>query len=140
MILRLYTLGVKDQCCIIKMSSKYLFIKPDIKKVHPALLLLSKIPRGKVVTYKELAWKCKTSPRAIGTVMAGNKHPEIYPCHRVVSSRGELTGYSLPGGLKEKRRKLEHEGVKFRADGRVEANCFFLFYRDVATTRFLQGL
>ena len=45
--------------------------------MHKAILLLRKIPKGKVVTYKEMASVCKTSPRAIGRIMANNSDPRI---------------------------------------------------------------
>ena len=72
--------------------------------MHKAILLLKKIPKGKVATYKELARVCRTSPRAVGRVMAGNEHPKEYPCYKVVASNGELTGYSAPGGLRTKQK------------------------------------
>mgnify|MGYP001594121668 CR=1 FL=1 len=79
--------------------------------MHKALLLLKKIPRGKVVTYGTLAKLCKTSPRAVGRIMAGNPDPVNYPCYKVVAATGELCGYSGKGGLNAKRRLLEKDGI-----------------------------
>ena len=94
--------------------------------MHSAILLLKKIPKGKVSTYKELARVCKTSPRAIGRLMASNKHPKEYPCYKVVASDGKLTGYSAPGGLKTKEKLLEQDGVRvFR--GKVDKKYFYTF-------------
>ena len=62
--------------------------------MHKSLILLKKIPRGKVTTYGDLARATKSSPRAIGQVMRNNKHPKIYPCYKVVSSSGHIGGYS----------------------------------------------
>ena len=89
------------------------------KQPHTALLLLRRIPRGKVVTYKELARESGTSPRAVGRILAGNREPAKYPCYKVVSSRGELRGYSAPGGLARKRELLERDGITFDARGFV---------------------
>src|SRR6058998_1596181 len=41
--------------------------------------------------------------------LAKNPIPIIVPCHRVVGSKGELTGFG--GGLDTKRWLLEHEGA-----------------------------
>ena len=94
--------------------------------MHQAILLLKKIPKGKVVTYKELARVCKTSPRAIGQVMAGNTDPMRFPCYKVVASSGELRGYSAPGGIMQKKRLLKKDGVRFRG-AFVDPVCFYHF-------------
>ena len=62
--------------------------------MHKAILLLKKIPKGKVATYKEMAGVCNTSPRAIGRIMTKNPNPINYPCYKVVASNGEFRGYS----------------------------------------------
>ena len=61
--------------------------------MNKVYLLLKKIPRGKVTTYGALAKACNTSPRAVGALMRSNKHPETYPCYKVVSSSGRIGGY-----------------------------------------------
>lgn len=94
--------------------------------MHSAILLLKKIPKGKVVTYQEMARVCKTSPRAIGRIMAGNGHPMEYPCYKVVASSGELTGYSAPGGVAKKRKLLLRDGVGFIGN-RVDKKYFHRF-------------
>lgn len=94
--------------------------------MHPAILLLKKIPRGKVATYKELARACGTSPRAVGRLMARNKDPRAFPCYKVVASSGALTGYSGPGGLAQKRILLLGDGIKFTR-GRVHKRYFYAF-------------
>ena len=96
--------------------------------MHKALLLLKKIPKGKVTSYGELARVCKTSPRAIGRIMASNKDPVNYPCFKVVSSTGELCGYSAEGGTETKRKLLEKDRIKF-VNGKVDKRCFYEFKR-----------
>ena len=94
--------------------------------MHKALLLLKKIPKSNVTTYGIIAKVCKTSPRAIGRIMASNPDPINYPCYKVVSSTGELCGYSAEGGLETKRKLLEKDGVKF-VNGRVDKKYFHKF-------------
>ena len=69
-----------------------------------------KIPWGEVRTYKEIAEKLGTSPRAIGNALAHNNVLILIPCHRVIAEKG-LGGYRR--GLELKRKLLELEGHKF---------------------------
>ena len=71
---------------------------------------LQEIPFGKLKTYK-IQSECLKSPEAIRAIASANgKNPIaiIIPCHRVIGSDGNLTGYS--GGLWRKKWLLEHEG------------------------------
>jgi methylated-DNA-[protein]-cysteine S-methyltransferase len=72
---------------------------------------LSKIPFGKVISYKELAQKVGKPKafRAVGNANGKNKFPIILPCHRVIASDGTLGGYGL--GLPRKKKLLDHEEV-----------------------------
>ena len=77
--------------------------------------LAKQIPKGKVATYGQLA-KLAGSPgaaRAVGMCMKHNPDMPTIPCHRVVSSIGELTGYSAGEGVTTKKQMLLKEGVKF---------------------------
>lgn len=94
--------------------------------MHKAVLLLKKIPEGRVATYKELARVCGTSPRAIGRIMAKNPDPINYPCYKIVSSKGELCGYSGRGGLKGKEALLKKEGI-YVMSGRIDKKYFYKF-------------
>lgn len=73
---------------------------------------LKKIPKSRVTTYKALALKLKTSPRAVGKMLNTNIELIKIPCHRVVKNNGEIGGYK--NGLKEKIRLLEEEGVRIK--------------------------
>mgnify|MGYP001562689887 CR=1 FL=1 len=75
---------------------------------------LLKIPKGRVVTYKELAKIIgrPRSVRAVANAVGANPFPVIIPCHRVVRSDGTLGGYSGKGGVRTKRALLIKEGVK----------------------------
>ena len=81
------------------------------KKVWKALL---QVPKGKTITYKELAKKIN-KPRAIRAVanaVGANPMIIVIPCHRVIRSDGTLGGYSGAGGIKTKRALLLKEGLK----------------------------
>jgi len=70
----------------------------------------SKIPKGKVSTYKEIAKKLKTKAyRAVGTALNKNPNAPKVPCHRVVNSDGRVGGYA--GGVKKKILLLKKEKV-----------------------------
>lgn len=72
------------------------------------------IPFGKTMTYGEIAEKIakkrgipKMSARAVGSAVAHNPISLIIPCHRVVGTNGNLTGYS--GGIDKKQKLLAME-------------------------------
>lgn len=73
---------------------------------------LKKVPKGKVMTYKQLAIKFKTHPRAVGSILKNNPTPVVIPCHRVVRSDGGIGGYKL--GIQKKIALLKKEGVEIR--------------------------
>ncbi|MCF6460921.1 cysteine methyltransferase [Clostridium sp. Cult3] len=96
----------------LKGQLKYFNLELDLRgtefqrKVWNELL---NIPYGETRTYKEMA-KEVGSPRgfrAVGGALNKNPIPIIVPCHRVIGSNGELTGFA--GGVRLKRRLLELE-------------------------------
>ena len=74
--------------------------------------IVRKIPKGTVMTYKEVALKAgnKNASRAVANIMASNYDIDV-PCHRVIRSDGGLGGYNR-GGTKKKRAILISEGVQ----------------------------
>ena len=74
------------------------------------LAVVAKIPKGELVTYREVALKAGSpgAYRAVGTILSTNYDPAI-PCHRVVRSDGELGNYNR--GPKMKERLLKEEGA-----------------------------
>ncbi|MBI4086668.1 MGMT family protein [Candidatus Kaiserbacteria bacterium] len=74
--------------------------------------VVRKIPKGKTMTYKEVAQKAGSprAARAVARVMAANFDPDI-PCHRVIRTDGKLGGYNR-GGEPRKRAILRSERVK----------------------------
>jgi len=76
--------------------------------VTKVLKEVRKIPYGETITYKELAERVGSSPRAVGQALKKNPVPIIVPCHRVVAKNG-LGGFS--SGVEVKRKLLKLEGV-----------------------------
>lgn len=70
--------------------------------------VVSKIPKGKTLSYKEVAQKAGSPNafRAVGNILNKNYDPKI-PCHRVIKSNGNLGGYNR--GAKRKKEILEKE-------------------------------
>ncbi|MDO8657352.1 MAG: MGMT family protein [Candidatus Levybacteria bacterium] len=74
------------------------------------------IPKGEVMTYKQVAEIAETTPNVVGFALHANKDPQKIPCHRVIKSNGTLAkGYAF-GGLKKQKQILEKEGVVFYRD------------------------
>jgi len=77
--------------------------------------ILLRIPYGQVTTYGSIAGEMAAavggsmSGQAVGGAVAHNPISIIIPCHRVVGTRGSLTGYA--GGIPAKIRLLTLEGV-----------------------------
>lgn len=76
---------------------------------------LMRIPFGEVLTYGELARKIAESrgqivlsAQAVGHAVGANPISVFIPCHRVIGTNGQLTGYA--GGLERKISLLELEG------------------------------
>jgi methylated-DNA-[protein]-cysteine S-methyltransferase len=88
----------------------------DLRRLPPftvsVLSELARVPYGETTTYGTLAALVgrPTAARAVGTVMNRNRIPIVLPCHRVVGSTGDLTGYA--GGLDRKQKLLELEGAR----------------------------
>ena len=79
------------------------------------LKLVKQIPKGKLMTYGEIAREITGSvraARAVGQAVATNPYPVVVPCHRVVRSDGDVGGYSL--GVDKKIRLLSEEGVEIK--------------------------
>ena len=72
-------------------------------------LVVRKIPKGKTLSYKEVAQKAGSPKayRAVGNILNKNRDPQI-PCHRVIRSDGKTGGFNR--GAKLKKQLLKKEG------------------------------
>ena len=84
---------------------------PISKFTERVYAVVARIPRGSVLTYKEVARRAgyPRAARAVGNAL--NKNPDMkkVPCHRVVRSDGTPGGYVR--GAKMKIAILKREGV-----------------------------
>lgn len=78
--------------------------------------ILLTVPFGRTVTYGEIAVLLakqmklpRMSAQAVGGAVGHNPISLIIPCHRVVGSDGDLTGYA--GGLERKKWLLKMENI-----------------------------
>jgi methylated-DNA-[protein]-cysteine S-methyltransferase len=74
---------------------------------------LGAIPYGSVVSYSDVTKHVGLSAayaRAVGSAVGRNPVSVIVPCHRVVSTSGDLTGYA--GGVDRKAALLDLEGLR----------------------------
>ncbi len=80
------------------------------------LEIVKEIPKGKVVSYKQLAKMAgyPKNARLVGKIMSNADYFGNYPCYRVLHSDGSLVPF-----WQEQRVLLEAEGVSFLANGKV---------------------
>jgi methylated-DNA-[protein]-cysteine S-methyltransferase len=73
-------------------------------------MAITELGFGQTTTYRKIADKIQNPAaiRAVGTAIGANPILIILPCHRIIGTSGQLTGYA--GGLERKRRLLDLEG------------------------------
>lgn len=86
---------------------------------------LTKIPKGKVVTYKQVAESLgnKGLARAVGNILHKNPDEHKYPCYKVLNSKGELADAFVFGGKNIQKKRLEKEGIKV-IDDKVDLSLY----------------
>ena len=73
-------------------------------------MAVNEIPFGQTATYMKISQKLgnPAAIRAVGAAIGANPILIILPCHRIIGTNGQLTGYA--GGLDRKRSLLDLEG------------------------------
>ena len=86
---------------------------------------LTTIPKGKVVTYKQVAENLgnKGLARVVGNILHKNPDEHKYPCYKVLNSKGELAEAFVFGGKGIQKQKLEKEGIKV-INGKVDLSLY----------------
>lgn len=82
------------------------------------------IPRGRVMSYGQIAelLEQRLSARAVGWAM--NQCPGDVPWQRVVNAAGGISTAHLHEPPDLQRRLLEREGVRFRSNGTLPMECY----------------
>ncbi len=83
---------------------------------------VKKVPKGKVVTYGQVACMLGSprASRAVGYALHFNPTPVVIPCHRVVNKEGRLAPAFAFGGIEAQAALLEQEGVRISNDFTVD--------------------
>lgn len=84
-------------------------LKKMLDFTQKVLAVVAKIPKGKTMTYKQVAIAAgkPRAYRAVGNILNKNRSPKV-PCHRVIRSNGQIGGYN--SGPAKKKFLLKKEG------------------------------
>lgn len=79
---------------------------------------LATIPKGKVVTYGQIAEYLgdKNLSRTVGNILHSNPDGVKYPCYKVVNYKGKLSENYAFGGISQQRNKLIADGIVVEND------------------------
>ena len=93
---------------------------PDPKYRERVYRIVRRIPRGRVMTYGQIAYMLGEgyTPRTVGFVMHGAD--DRTPWHRVINSQGRCSTMRIALPHDKQQRMLENEGVKFDKSGRCD--------------------
>ena len=86
---------------------------------------LRTIPKGKVVTYGQIAEYLgdKHLARVVGNILHENPDESKYPCYKVVNAKGELSKAFVFGGENRQIALLQSEGVELEGN-RVDLSVY----------------
>jgi len=89
--------------------------------------VVKKVPKGKVITYGQIAELLgnKRMARQVGWALHANPNPEEIPCYRVVNKEGRVSKAFVFGGANVQKELLIKDGVTFDEKGCVNS-CFFI--------------
>lgn len=88
--------------------------------------VVRRIPEGKVATYGQVADLAGLgrNARQVGYALHALRSDRWVPWHRVVNARGEISLRPSSGANVTQRLRLEREGVRFSARGRINLKVF----------------
>lgn len=107
------------------MESPSIKREPDPKYRERVYKIVRRIPRGRVMTYGQIAYMLGQgyTPRTVGFVMHGADESNT-PWHRVINSQGKVSTGRIVLPTDKQQRLLEREGVKFNERGRCDLETF----------------
>lgn len=74
--------------------------------------IVSLIPKGKVMSYSQIAYMLSVNPRLVGKVLHLNPNPLHVPCHRVVFNNGRLSQNFAFGKIAGQAKQLNSDGIE----------------------------
>ena len=96
----------------------------DLKYRERVYAIVRRIPRGRVMTYGQIAELLGDgyTPRTVGFVMHAS--PDRTPWHRVLNAQGGISTGRIALPHDKQQRMLEQEGVVFDKNGRCDLQTF----------------
>lgn len=87
--------------------------------------LVARIPRGRIATYGQIARLAgiPNGARQVGYALAALRSGHQLPWHRVINASGAVSLRDA-GSAEEQRFRLEKEGIRFDAAGRVDLRAY----------------
>ena len=88
--------------------------------------MVDAIPVGCVATYGQVALEAALPRRArlVGKALKDLPQGSSLPWHRVVNARGEISLRAKRASLREQKRRLRAEGVRFSKAGHIDLGVF----------------
>ena len=90
------------------------------------LAAVAKVPRGRVATYRQIAWMVgfPRRPRQVGMVLKGLPEGTDLPWHRIVNAKGYVPSRGRWWGAMEQIERLRAEGIEVDDAGNLDLGRF----------------
>ncbi|WP_367620817.1 MGMT family protein [Geomonas diazotrophica] len=107
----------------MKLRCRHAMNSSTYRNIYAAV---SRIPRGQVATYGQIALLAGLPGRArqVGYALSALNDPSV-PWHRVINAKGEISPRSGGSEADELQRlRLEDEGIRFDSHGRIPLHLY----------------
>ncbi len=87
---------------------------------------VARVPRGRVATYRQIAWMVgfPRRPRQVGMVLKGLPEGTDLPWHRIVNSKGYVPSKGRWWGAMVQIGRLRDEGIEVDDEGNLDLGRF----------------